>query len=600
MSVFVSGRAGAAAHTEGMWTPAFAEAAVVAASAPQDEATSAAYPTAVSAIVLPDGNVAFWNGLQDTENLDGPIAASGGPPDQTSKSRHLDLSGYFANGTLPGPSNFSTPENEDGDGADLFCSDQRLLADGRVLVVGGSVWVNEDEETTTGTPAEGLGRTELYGAQDARVYDPTDNGWDNDAAPDMEHGRWYPAMVTLANGDLLVAGGVGRLIYNSQLAPGQAPPEFLLPQNVRESETYDPDTGTWTSNGDSVSFPLYARLHLLPNGNVLYDTTGQAWGPFGEDEDQHTWGQAKLYDPASKTWADAPTGGTLAALGHRSGSFSVMLPLEPDAMGNYSEAKVLIGGGVLAPSPGSVVANPLTEIMTWTAGPGGGTITREPAAMLNNARWFSSGVGLPTGEVLALNGADLDEVIFPGTEAAIRQAELYDPATDTWTPLASGARDRTYHNSAVLLRDGSVLVGGHSPIVAGYGSDHGTYRSNGFKDASFEIYKPPYLFRGDRPVITSVDDADASRGQTITVTTPNAASDDLSVVLSRLPGVTHVTDADQRTVNVAHTDNGDGTISFTVPSSGGVTPDGYYYLWLIDDSGQGATPSVAEIVRIAG
>lgn len=69
----------------------------------------------------------------------------------------------------------------------------------------------------------------------------------------------------------------------------------------------------------------------------------------------------------------------------------------------------------------------------------------------------------PDGTVLAVNGADKDELIAPGIEIAVRTPELYDPKTGRWTAVADQARDRTYHSSAILLADGRVLVGGHAP-----------------------------------------------------------------------------------------------------------------------------------------
>ena len=44
---------------------------------------------------------------------------------------------------------------------------------------------------------------------------------------------------------------------------------------------------------------------------------------------------------------------------------------------------------------------------------------------------------------------------------------MFDPETQTWTELAEQAKGRTYHNTAVLLADGRVLVGGHTPIATG-------------------------------------------------------------------------------------------------------------------------------------
>ena len=63
----------------------------------------------------------------------------------------------------------------------------------------------------------------------------------------------------------------------------------------------------------------------------------------------------------------------------------------------------------------------------------------------------------PTGEVMAFSGADRDEVAAPGSRSPVQQAELFDPKTGDWRPLASAHRPRTYHNTAALLPDGRVL-----------------------------------------------------------------------------------------------------------------------------------------------
>jgi galactose oxidase-like protein len=585
----------------GAWLSPFSEGRTFDLAAPANEVESDQFPPAVSIAVLPDGNVVYWTGLDDTENLDGPLGASGGPPNQESRSRALNLSGYFSSGSTSASaipiSSWSTPSPESGGGGDMFCADLRLLASGKVLVAGGTLWTNEDQATTDGTPAEGLGRTELWGRKDTRLYDPRTNSWSQSG--NMDQGRWYPAVITLGNGRLFVAGGVGRLIYNSSALPGSSPTPSgeLAPINVRESEYYDTTTGQWTVNtndASKLSLPLFPRLHLLPNGKVLFTTNGQVWGPFGEDvPDQLNWDSFKLFNPATNAWEDGGRGG----LGARNGAVDVMLRLEPP----YDTAKVLMAGGTLGSSPGSWFSNNLTEIVSWsTTGPTATAPTRTMAGNLNNLRWYSSGVLLPSGEVVATSGGDVDEVIFPGIEHAVRQAEQFDPATGEWTALASGARDRTYHNTAVLLKDGTILVGGHSPITAGYGQDQSnvpTFASN-MKDPSFEILKPPYLFRGSRPSITTISSSTVTRGGTVNVTTSDAANSTLEVVLSRLPTTTHTTDADARTVHVTHKDNGNGTITVAIPSNANVLPGGYYYLFLMKNNGQGLTPSVAEIIKV--
>ncbi|MFN2525311.1 MAG: galactose oxidase-like domain-containing protein, partial [Actinomycetota bacterium] len=223
----------------------------------------------------------------------------------------------------------------------------------------------------------------------------------------------------------------------------------------------------------------------------------------------------------------------------------------------------------------------------------------ERVADLNNARWYSSGVLLPDGNVVALSGANRDEVLVPGSETPVTQAELFDG--EKWTPLASAARVRTYHNSAMLLPDGSILVGGHSPINTGYGptgdnSAQAVTGTNNLKDPSFEIFKPPYLFRGPRPRITRVDSGIAWGGK-FEISSPDAGRVE-KVVLMRLPAVTHITDADQRAVELDSRSHRPGSVTVEAPPNGKVAPPGYYYVFILTNAGQGLTPSNARIVRV--
>ena len=63
-----------------------------------------------------------------------------------------------------------------------------------------------------------------------------------------------------------------------------------------------------------------------------------------------------------------------------------------------------------------------------------------------------------------------------------------------------------------------MLVGGHAPIPNGYGAPQTTPGgfSNGFRDPSFEIFSPPYLFWGPRPTITRAPHL-VRYGSTITI-----------------------------------------------------------------------------------
>jgi hypothetical protein len=80
---------------------------------------------------------------------------------------------------------------------------------------------------------------------------------------------------------------------------------------------------------------------------------------------------------------------------------------------------------------------------------------------------------LKDGKVLVVGGSSRDQ------QNALATADLYDPASNTWTAAASMASARVFH-VAVLLSDGRVLVAG--------GSDGYSQASNAL--ASAELYDP--------------------------------------------------------------------------------------------------------------
>jgi len=552
----------------GAWSKPFAEVAKFAKRPPRNAKESMAIPPAVAMSMLPDGRVLYWGGLESLEDMTYPTALDAPRYITKSRTRLLDLSGSQPR--------WSTPRPEDGGAHDLFCADQRLLPDGRLIAVGGTIWKPDPVNLRPVTGKDGpAGTTELFGSNAVRVFDPATDRWHNNRKW-MKFSRWYPTLLTLGNGKLFVASGVERLIYNDKGL------------NVHQTETFDPATGRWKNNGagGQTSLPLFARLHLLPDGNVFYSGVGQMWGPFGQAVDEALWHLYKGYDPKKNEWTTYGVGN----YGARSGAFSVMLPLEPP----YYRADILVGGGTLATSPGSYVANNITEIIRAV----GGQAVSMHGPDLNNDRWYSSGVLLPDGNVVAVSGATRDEVIAPASETPVLEAELYNGKQ--WIPLRSAARVRTYHNSAILLPDGSVLVGGHSPINNGYGAkaDNSTEPltgTNNFKDPSFEILKPPYLFRGPRPVIDHAQKGIAW-GSAFDVGTAEA-SDVKKVVLYRLPTTTHITDADQRAVNLPFTSH-EGFLDVKAPPNGNVAPPGYYYLFILTGEDRKLIPSKARIIHV--
>lgn len=586
------------AATKGCFMAPFSENGDFDAAPPNTIEEAGRYPTAASAAVLPNGKVLYWDGLSDIENSDAVTAFLPDALSEKDRSRVLDLGDDYTDTPL-----ISEPAiNPTGGGDNLFCADQRLLSDGRLLAAGGTLYTYQND--FDGTPLEdnptgrgGLG-SELFGSRDTRVF-TADGGGAWKRVGDMRWRRWYPSLLTLSDGKLFIAGGVSKLVYNSTVAntpDGEA--TDAVPRNVVQSEVFDPETNTWRDNPDTAnkSLPLFARIHMAPTGEIVFTANGQQFNPMGEDVEQLSWNNQAAFDPGSNAWRDLGVGN----LGARSGAAESMLRLEPDENGEYTSAQIVMAGGTIGVSPGAYVSTPFTEILTLDDSDGDGKVSAstEMGPLLNNLRWFSTAVTLPTGDVLAFNGGTLDDVIAPGSAKAVRQVELFDGTS--WTPLASAARDRVYHNSAILLPDGSILVGGHSPINQGYGAASpdaddlsGGLVNNNLRDPSFERFFPPYLYAGERPVITEVSSTSLTSGASFSVETDPNAPVAAELVLTRLPAQTHVTDADARSVKLSAI-GADNSYNTEVPGAT-VVPPGYYYLFAISADG---VPSVAKIVNI--
>ena len=560
-------------------------------------------PTAGSLAILPDGHVLYWDAFEGTESVKVFTEAEYGRYAARDQSRILDLGASGPSWSVPSPADGGSHDATDDDpfplfpettyawnSGSLFCSDLAFLPDGRVLAAGGSRYA----DYSTGVSGEPRGM-DFEGIRATRIFDPRTGTWLRTG--DMHYDRWYPSVVELADGRILVASGVKHLLDNYY---GKHPESSAA--NVRQVETYDPGTGQWTDNGPAAehSLPLYPRLHLLPDGHVLYSAAGQAFNPMGYAWDEVTWNDAASYDPGSRTWTVLGLAGAGTTLpGFRGSTFSIMLPLTADADGRYTAARFLEAGGTGVVTPGDYV--PTTEsAITTVETRGGERMSSRETGPLRTGRWFSTAVLLPSGQVLALSGADRDANVSPGLEFGLRQAEMFDPQTQRWSPVAVAHNARTYHNTAALLPDGSVLVGGHAPAPFMYTHDStapGGFAPNDGRDPSFEIYQPPYMFAPSRPRIDRAPDHIAYGG-TFGVTTSLPAGRVDSVVLVRNTAITHTIDADQRSVVLRVLSRDGNHLTLAEPPDGNVAPPGPYMLFVNRRTQRGLVPSVAAEVAV--
>lgn len=318
----------------------------------------------------------------------------------------------------------------------------------------------------------------------------------------------------------------------------------------------------------------------------------------------------------------------LIGSGMRGSTFSVQLPLKPNEEGKYTDASFLTAGGVLTyvtvGSPGGYFAvsssridTVKTELADDIAEAKVVGYESEVTGPLNETRWYGTGVLLPDESVMVFSGGDRDGVAAPGVEFPRKRAERFDPVTKTWSPMAEATQPRTYHNTALLMRDGRVLVGGHAPISTLYVNNIDLaalgFSPNDGRDPSFEIYSPPYMFK-DRPTLASVNGVSSQNGEQITL--PQVVLGDAvnlqlgggtsaesidSVALVRHTAMTHLIDGDQRTVIITkdQLSGGGDELSFALPTQPALSTEGTYMAFVrIKDAEGNLIPSEAQSFMI--
>jgi Domain of unknown function (DUF1929)/Glyoxal oxidase N-terminus len=348
----------------------------------------------------------------------------------------------------------------------------------------------------------------------------------------MGGGRWYPTGTVLGDGSVLVYSGLGTdgsTNRTVQIGNGKA----------------------WKAAGTAfASVDLYPREHLLPDGKVFED---------GYNPD------SQLYDPVTHTFTTEAT--TIFGRDRFAGT-SVLLPLTP---ANAFKPKVMILGG----------ANPATDTteLIDLSGPPPWKWVQGPPMV--KGRVELNATILPDGKVLVSGGSVNDE----DNATAVKEAQLYDPKSNTFSSASTMEFPRLYHSNTLLLPDATVVALGGNP-------ERKTYQPE------IEIYSPPYLFKSDgtaakRPAITGAVPKALYYGARFTVHAADAANVK-SVVLIRAGAVTHAFDMEQRLVGLDFT-AAKGVLHATAPADGNLAPPGYYLLFIVDGEG---VPSVGRFVRL--
>src|SRR4051812_44037292 len=278
--------------------------------------------TATHAHLLPEGKVMWWPEFTDGDNptLWDPVSGTNSP--------------------LPHA------------GHNVFCSGHGFGPDGRLFVFGGHIM----DDT---------------GLRTASVFDPQNRTWT--VLPDMNSGRWYPTVTTLANGDMFVVAGTMTLSTGENLVP----------------QVWQQATSSWrTLSSISISFPTYPWSFVAPSGEIFIAGTRQAStfintngtgssrvGPSNHYPALRTYGTAVMYEPGKVLIAgggpltDVPTNSMeVIDLNSAAPAWQVVGPMKhPRRQLNSTllpDGTVLITGGHSAVGR-DVPTSPVLDVELW-------------------------------------------------------------------------------------------------------------------------------------------------------------------------------------------------------------------------------------------
>jgi hypothetical protein len=421
--------------------------------------------------------------------------------------------------------------------ANLICCGHCFLSNGHLLAVGGG----------------GLNSGDAI--SEAWKFDPENLKW-NKTTSQMAYRRWYPTSIALQDKRVLVAGGVD----------GNILPEHMEIYN-EIADTFSTVTVSGAV-GEKVFPQFYPGLNLLPGGEIFYTPVGfrDCSQSVTEEPDRQVEpsGYFKFTGPNSGEWTNN------TELNIRTKGMQVILIQDIDPF-----VRIMVIGG----EPDTDESKTAQIINLSTLPP-----KLERTIDTNEARVHPNAVLLPDNTVFICGGMSSREFGPKGG-----RCELYNPTDGTISEMAPLNYPRHYHSIALLLPSGKVLAAGGSvnptriavrrPI-----RDEGCAES--LADNPIEVFSPPYLFKGQRPVITRIDPSAISLGSKFEI---GVSGDNITrVVLVRPMAITHQTDTEQRVIPLLFDTPGGNTLLATAPHGKppiGVIPGGYYMLFILDDKG---------------
>jgi galactose oxidase len=405
---------------------------------------------------------------------------------------------------------------------DMFCPGISSLADGRLVITGGS------------------------NAERTSIYDPHSNTFT--AGVNMQIARGYQSSTILSNGKVFTIGGS----WSGALGN-------------KTGEIYDPATNLWT---------------LLPGAAVEPMLTYDHEGIFREDNHAwlHAWRNGSVFQGGpskAMNWYHTDGGGGVTPAGTRDAANDAMCGVNI----MYDIGKIFSAGGAqyYDRAPGLSIAHLISIDQV------GAPAIVERLPDMKYARAFANAVVLPDGKVLITGGqgwaqgfTDLNPIFAP---------ELFDPATKTFTELSPEAIPRNYHSVSILLVDGTVFSGGGG-LCQDDGTGTLSARCLTTVDhPNGQIFTPPYLTTGaPRPVISKLVSATTAPGGELRVSMEDT-TEGVTFSLIRIGSVTHSINSDQRRVPLAPQRGNGSEVVLYLPADSGIVLPGAWYLFAVSAKG---------------
>lgn len=520
---------------------------------------------------------------------------------------------------------------------DVFCSGHVQLANGNVLILGGTSKYPEPPQPghPPSTEYDGENASWIFNIR-TDEYEPVEYDKEHPSQPaepgPLLSGTWYPSATELGNGDVISFGGLnehgqGVTATDYFTGPGNggtlgdATEQWVGFGSDKLQQTYDWFWGLYPSMiltedgrlfydgshvfGDGLDHiekdpkdepGVFGPSEQAPTGSSLYDfycTPGKSKSE-EEQEQNHTNPNALVEGPNGTFKRVTSTPG-LRDPDMRDQSASLLLPPA------QAQKVMIMGGGNTYDTETDAIdltdeidlkeANP-----EWKPGPGlpRGKLENGEMEPMGAGKMYISAVALPDGNVLETGGS-----LVPRTQNVL-EASIFNPKTNEFTSVAPDPVGRDYHSEALLLPDGRVLALGSNPANDQTGEE--TFETR------ISLYTPAYLEKSSqRPVLSLIDgQANSSEGaitktaqweygtpHTLTYSSPSSKI--TSAVLIRPAAMTHSSDPNQREVELPITEDQNGQLTVGLTSNANLAPPGYYMVFVVDAEG---VPSKAQWVHV--